>query len=140
MSYGIIEKYKKENINKLKDIVFCPMIDARRMEVYYALYNSMNNELKTTSAEVITADSFNIQLEKYRVVFFGDGAAKCKTLINHKNATFIDNINPSSLNMIKIANQKYLTKEFENLAYFEPFYLKEFIAKKPSVKGLYNEQ
>lgn len=137
MSHGMIERYIKLGNTDIADVIFCPMIDARRMEVYYSLYNSSNQEIQPTSAEIITAESFNSLLNTNKVIFFGDGAAKCNTLINHTNAVFIDNINPSSADMLDLAYKKFTNKEFENLAYFEPFYLKEFIAKKPVVKGLY---
>jgi len=116
--------------------LFCPMIDARRMEVYTAIYNHKNEQVKETSAEIIDENSFKKYLAKNNVVFFGDGSAKCKNVLTHPNAVFVDDIHPSAANMAEIANQKFKENQFEAVAYFEPFYLKEFIAGKPKVKGL----
>jgi len=116
--------------------IFCPMIDARRMEVYTALYNHKNEQVKETSAEIIDENSFKEYLAKNNVVFFGDGSAKCKNVITHPYAIFVDDIHPSAANMVEIAHQKFQENQLEDIAYFEPFYLKEFIAGKPKVKGL----
>ena len=131
MSYGIIHNSKFIIHN-----LYCPMLDARRMEVYYAIYDKDLNEIKPTCAEVITSESFNELLKENRVVFFGDGAEKCKSVITHENAIFIDNIYPSAKDMINLAETRYENKEFEDVSYFEPFYLKDFVAGKPRVKGL----
>jgi len=130
---------KNSEVQKLdKDILLCPMIDARRMEVYAALYDISNKEIREVKAEIIDENSFSDYLKNSKVVFFGDGAAKCKeTLSHHGNAIFYDDIFPSSLNMADLAEQKFREKQFEDLAYFEPFYLKDFIAGIPKVKGLY---
>ena len=109
--------------------LYCPMIDARRMEVYCAIYDSENNEIRKTSAEIIDEYSFADILEKHRIFFFGDGAAKCKIkLANHPNAIFVDNILPSAKNMIQLSEQNFNSAGFEDVAYFEPFYLKDFVA------------
>lgn len=111
--------------------ILCPMIDARRMEVYTALFDASLKEVKPVSAEIIDEQSFSSELEKGKVVFFGDGAAKCKAVIQHANAVFLEGFNPSARGMIAIAEQKLATKEFEDVAYFEPYYLKDFVAGKP---------
>jgi len=112
-------------------VLLCPMIDARRMEVYCAIYNSDNKEIKPTTAEIIDENSFADLFEKNQVVFFGDGAAKCKTVLSqNKNAVFIDNIFPSAKDMISLSEQAFTNKQFEDVAYFEPFYLKDFVAGK----------
>jgi len=116
--------------------VLCPMIDARRMEVYAALYNSGLGEIRETKAEIIETDSYSEFLEQSQVVFFGDGAEKCKEVISHPNAIFMDGVLASSGNMALLAYQKYKQKDFEDVAYFEPFYLKDFVAGIPRVKGL----
>lgn len=109
----------------------CPMIDARRMEVYCAIYDASNKEIKATAAEIIDENSFSDLLEKNQVLFFGDGAEKCKSILSqNKNAIFIDNIFPSATNMIALSEQAFTNKQFEDVAYFEPFYLKDFIAGK----------
>lgn len=115
---------------------FCPMIDARRMEVYYSLFTHDLLLLQDTKAEVIDENTFKKLLEEYKVVFFGDGAAKCRSVIKTCNALFLDGIWPSSVGMIVEAEQKYAQGDFVDTAYFEPSYLKDFVAGKPKVKGL----
>jgi tRNA threonylcarbamoyladenosine biosynthesis protein TsaB len=115
----------------------CPMIDARRMEVFSAIYDSGIHEIRETRAEIIYSNSFSDILQDYIIFFAGDGAEKCKPYLEGKeNARFLDNFQVSSRYMIPLAEAKYLAGDFENLAYFEPCYLKEFIAGKPHVKGL----
>lgn len=123
-------------INKA-DYLYCPMIDARRMEVYAAIFNQNNDTIKETSAEIIDKDSFSTFLKKQVVVFAGSGSEKCKeTLSINKNAIFLNNFEASAKYMVSIAEVKFKNSEFENTAYFEPFYLKDFVAGKPNVKGL----
>ena len=114
----------------------CPMIDARRMEVYYCLLKCDLSQLQETKAEVIDENTFKKLLQEYKVVFFGDGAAKCRSVIKSCNALFLDNLWPSARGMILEAEQKYAQEDFVDTAYFEPFYLKDFVAGKPKVKGL----
>ena len=117
---------------ELADVSFlCPMIDARRMEVYAQLFEASFNELQPVSAEIIDENSFSSELEEGKVAFFGDGAAKCKEVINHPNAVFLDAFKPSAQGMIALAEQKFVDKQFEDVAYFEPYYLKDFVAGKP---------
>ncbi len=113
---------------------FCPMIDARRMEVYTAFYNSRNKAMTKISAEVIDIDSFASILNERKVFFFGNGSDKCKNIIKHKNAVFIDSIETSSKGMVKLSQTAFEEKKFENVAYFEPFYLKDFLATIPKKK------
>lgn len=118
-----------------------PMIDARRMEVYCALYNEQLAEVREVRAEIISEDSFADFLKDHIVVFGGDGAEKCRQLLGaHPNAIFTDNFETSSTYMTTLALEKFSNGEFENLAYFEPFYLKDFVAGKPRVKGLTNSE
>jgi len=111
--------------------ILCPMIDARRMEVYTALFDASLKESKPVSAEIIDEESFGKELEKGKIAFFGDGAAKCKEIIKHPNAIFLDDFRVSAQGMISIAEQKFEAKMFEDVAYFEPYYLKDFVAGKP---------
>lgn len=111
---------------KVADL-YCPMIDARRMEVYNAFYTASNKQIRGISADIINEDSYQKELES-KVLFFGDGAEKCKQIIKHPNAKFIDGIYPSSKDMILLAMQKFENKDFEDIAYFEPYYLKHFVA------------
>jgi tRNA threonylcarbamoyladenosine biosynthesis protein TsaB len=110
--------------------LLCPMIDAKRMEVYCAVYDGQMNEIKKTAAEIIEGGSFADFLKNQKMVFFGDGAEKCKTTLTHPNATFIPGIHPSAQFMIPLAEKCFSEKRFEDVAYFEPFYLKDFIGVK----------
>lgn len=109
------------------DTLLCPMIDARRMEVFCALLNSEGNEMQETSAVIVDENSFLVPLSQQKIIFFGDGAAKCKNTITHPNAIFLDDIHPSAAFMGKKALAKFNAQQFEDVAYFEPFYLKEFV-------------
>ena len=113
-----------------EDALLCPMIDARRMEVYCALYDRALNEVVQTQALVIDSDSFKEHLDKQPIYFMGNGADKCVETIQHPNAHFIKNIVPRAKNMIPLAEMAMAKEQFEDVAYFEPFYLKEFVATK----------
>jgi len=116
---------------------YCPMIDARRMEVFCAIYDANLQEFRETKAEIIQENSFKQFLLRHPIVFAGEGAEKCKPVLkNYKNAIFIDGFNNSAKYMVLLAEIKFQQNEFEDLAYFEPFYLKDFIAGRPRVKGL----
>lgn len=104
----------------------CPMLDARRMEVYCRLFDENNNPETKIEAKIIDSKSFESELELSKIVFFGDGSEKCKSIIVNPNAFFLADFNPTALQVGKIAFEKYLNKRFEDLAYFEPLYLKEF--------------
>ena len=116
---------------KLEVPLLCPMIDARRMEVYTAFYDLENVEQKTVSAEVIDETAFADTLENTPLVFFGNGAAKCKDSITHHNACFLEGIEASSTGMVHLSEKAFVEGQFEDVAYFEPFYLKDFIATVP---------
>ncbi len=120
------------------EAVFCPMIDARRMEVYYALFRHDLISMQETRAEVIDENTFSKLLEDYKIIFFGDGAEKCRSVIKSCNAMFLDDVWPSASGMAEEAERHFEQGNFVNLAYFEPFYLKDFVAGKPKVKGLYS--
>ncbi|HEY9168937.1 MAG TPA: tRNA (adenosine(37)-N6)-threonylcarbamoyltransferase complex dimerization subunit type 1 TsaB [Lutibacter sp.] len=104
-----------------------PLLDARRMEVYSQVFSNKTEKIREVYAEIIDANSFSEFLNMEKVYFFGDGAEKCKEIITHKNAVFIDNKFPSAKEMSAISYEKFKKNEFEDVAYFEPFYLKEFI-------------
>jgi len=108
-----------------------PLLDARRMEVYSAVFDRHHIQVRETEAEIIGEESFKELLEKGKVCFLGDGAEKCVDFIKHKNALFLAGKYPSSHEMAILADHKYKDKAFEDLAYFEPFYLKDFVAGKP---------
>lgn len=129
MCYGVSEEFKVKH--SLKDYYFCPMLDARRMEVYTSIFNPDFSEVKPISAEIIEDKSFQEQLEKKHMVFFGNGAEKTKLHIRHSNAIFYDSFFHSSKNMASITFEKFSSQQFEDIAYFEPFYLKDFVATTP---------
>lgn len=116
------------------DALLCPMIDARRMEVYTSIYDSSLNIIEPTVAKIIDEDSFKDILSTHKLVFFGDGAFKCKEVIDNSNAIFIPDIYPLASQMIELSQVAYKEAKFENVAYFEPFYLKDFVATKPKNK------
>ena len=108
-----------------------PMIDARRMEVYSAVYDRALREVRAIGADVVDADTYLPYLEEHPVWFFGDGSEKCKNVIKHKNAHFIDGIMPLAKWMFPLAERSLHLGETQDVAYFEPFYFKEYVAKTP---------
>lgn len=117
--------------NGQDDVIFCPMIDARRMEVYTALYDVKLEELMAPHPKVLNEESFQETLRNAHVLFFGNGSGKFKDLIPVKNAEFIENVSPSAWAVGILASFKLSNNETEDLAYFEPRYLKEFQATTP---------
>lgn len=111
--------------------LMCPMIDARRMEVYTMLLDRSYNTVSSIEAKVIDGSSFADQLRDNKIFFFGNGSDKCKSVITHANAVFVDNIFPSAEYMGPLAYTAFKKNSFQNIAEFEPAYLKDFIAKKP---------
>lgn len=110
------------------DVLLCPMIDARRMEVYDAIYDTHLSEVKAVSADIIDETSFATYLKDRKVAFFGNGADKCKKVLTDDNALFIDGVYPAANNMVELAEEAFVAGRFVDVAYFEPFYLKEFVA------------
>lgn len=119
------EKIKEE------DALLCPMLDARRMEVYSQIFDRSLKEIRKIEANVVTADTYKEYLDEHPVYFFGNGAEKCMDVINHPNAHFIKDIEPLAKNMYPLAEKRIATEKFEDVAYFVPFYLKDFVAKLP---------
>ena len=113
------------------EALFVPMIDARRMEVYAAVYDRALRALRPVQADIVQADTYNEWLDRAPVYFFGDGAAKCKDVIKHPNAHFIEGVQPLAKHMYPLAARALSHNETVDVAYFEPFYLKDFIATKP---------
>jgi len=111
--------------------VLCPMIDARRMEVYTAMYSTDLEELEKVSAQVVETDTFSASLKKGAVHFIGDGAAKCADTLQHPNAHFPESGIVSATAMVLLATKRLAANTVEDLAYFEPAYFKEFVAGKP---------
>lgn len=114
--------------------LLCPMIDARRMEVYSTVYDRALTVKRATSADIIDQNSYLDLLEEQPVYFFGNGAMKCREMITHPNAHFIDRIHPLARLMHPLAEKAIANEKFEDVAYFEPFYLKEFVATTPKAK------
>lgn len=111
--------------------LLCPMIDARRMEVYTALFDSQGNRVQATEALIIDESSFAKVLQNNKVLFFGDGAQKCREVLGlNANAVFGTDFNNSAKHLTKKATEKFKNGQFENVAYYEPFYLKDFLVTK----------
>ncbi|MCU4155075.1 tRNA (adenosine(37)-N6)-threonylcarbamoyltransferase complex dimerization subunit type 1 TsaB [Carboxylicivirga sp. A043] len=117
-------------------VVFCPLMDARRMEVYTAIFDTQLNLKEEISAKIVDEETFSKWLECNKVIFFGNGADKCKEVIKHDNAVFVDDCHPLAKNLAPLAENYYNKKQFEDVAYFEPFYLKDFVATTPKKKVL----
>lgn len=113
------------------DALLCPMIDARRMEVYAAVFDRALRPVRTTMADVVNQTTYKEFLDEHPVYFFGNGAAKCMEAIAHPNAHLIEGIEPLAKNMFPLAEKRFLREEFEDVAYFVPNYLKDFVALKP---------
>lgn len=114
-----------------EDALLCPMIDARRMEVYCAVYDRSLRELMPTRAMVVESGSFDAIGKGRPMYFMGNGAAKCKDVIKRQGAKFIDGVAPLAKNMLPLAQMAIKQGDFKDIAYFEPFYLKDFVATKP---------
>lgn len=110
---------------------YVPLIDARRMEVYCNTFNSSASAISRTEAHILSAQSFQAILDKGPALFFGEASTKASDVIKHPNAIFIHDLWPSAEGMRILAQEKYAAQQFENIAEFEPFYLKDFIAGKP---------
>ena len=114
-----------------EDALLCPMLDARRMEVYAGIYNRALKPVREIVADVVTAETYKLFLDEHPVYFFGNGARKCMETINHPNARLIEGIEPLAKWMQPLAERRFLNEQFEDVAYFVPYYLKDFVAKLP---------
>lgn len=115
--------------NVQNNVLLCPMIDARRMEVYTAVFSKAGEMIKPTAAEIIDENSFSEILKDRQILFFGDGADKCKVVLGKsENAIFLDSFANSAVHLSEIAAIKFQNSDFVDVAYFEPYYLKDFIA------------
>ena len=112
-----------------EDALLCPMLDARRMEVYAAIYDRALHEVRPVGADIVDADTYRQWLDLHPVYFFGDGAAKCTDIINHPNAHLLEHVEPQARWMQPLAERRLLNGQTEDVAYYEPFYLKDFVAK-----------
>lgn len=109
--------------------LLCPMIDARRMEVYAQVFDRALHVVRPIGADVVTADTYRAWLDKQPVYFFGNGAAKCMDTIAHPNARLIEDVKPLAKNMFPLAERRIAQGQWEDVAYFEPLYQKDFVAK-----------
>lgn len=114
-----------------ENALLCPMIDARRMEVYAGIYDRALKEVRPVGADVVDAETYKQWLDERPVYFFGNGAAKCMETINHPNAHLIEGIEPLAKWMQPLAEKRLLNGQTEDVAYFVPYYLKDFVAKMP---------
>ncbi len=119
-------EHMAHQIQKEKAFII-PVIDARRMEVYSAVFNEEHKKIREIKAEIIDENSFSEYLSKKKVIFLGDAVPKIKEILTHSNASFIENSYPSAKNMVLLAQKKWENRDFVDTAYFEPFYLKDFI-------------
>lgn len=114
-----------------EDALLCPMLDARRMEVYAGIYNRALTPVREVGADVVTEDTYKEYLDAHPVYFFGNGAKKCMDTISHPNAHLIEGIEPLAKWMQPLAERRLLNGQTEDVAYFVPYYLKDFVAKMP---------
>ena len=131
MAHGVMNagQYKSD-----PDMLLCPMIDARRMEVFTSVFKNKGLKIKPVSAEIITGDSFAGLLKQHQILFFGDGAEKCMPILSAStNAIFLPGFTNSAVHFTQKALEKFNSGESENVAYFEPYYLKDFIAGRKSL-------
>jgi tRNA threonylcarbamoyladenosine biosynthesis protein TsaB len=136
LAWQALQRCKLKSIST-ENILFCPMLDARRMEVYTAIFDQNLQIVEPVNALVVTDDAFKAYTDK-EIIYFGNGAAKClATLEGKPNLTYFENISLSGEAVCMLAEMEFTLNNFADLAYCEPFYLKDFIAGKPRVKGLY---
>ena len=114
-----------------EDALLCPMLDARRMEVYSGIYNRALKPVREVGADIVTAETYKDYLDEHPMYFFGNGAKKCMDVVNHPNAHLIEGIEPLAKWMQPLAERRLLSGTTEDVAYFTPFYLKDFVAKMP---------
>jgi tRNA threonylcarbamoyladenosine biosynthesis protein TsaB len=134
MAYKVIDIYNSGRFKDHHQAWFCAMTDARRMEVYLAVYDFQKNQVRNTASEVINKNSFIDILSGRNVLFFGPGSEKCKNMIIHNNAIFVSGIYPSAENMVSLSEDAFAKRQFADIISFEPFYFKDFIATVPKNK------
>jgi tRNA threonylcarbamoyladenosine biosynthesis protein TsaB len=134
MAHGFLRQYHDKPEMNSANIRYCPMIDARRLEVYTALFDYQGEFTSDIKAEIIDSRSFEDLLTDHVIYFFGNGSDKCSGIITHPNARFISGLYPSARDLIVLSQKAYQKKEFKDVAYFEPFYLKDFVTTTPKNK------
>jgi tRNA threonylcarbamoyladenosine biosynthesis protein TsaB len=133
MAYQFLETDAVRKYIQDDNVILCPMLDARRMEVYCALLDHKLNYIEEVQAKIMDEESFKDMMESTPIFFFGDGADKCKDVIKHPNAHFSSGLIPLASSLGKIGYNKWKAGEYEDLVSFEPFYLKDFLIKKPNL-------
>ncbi len=136
MAYGMA---RMADENAALPLLFAPMIDARRMEVYTAIFDAQGKNVREIQAEIIDAGSFAAFREQHIICLAGDGAGKCRQVLMHPNICYLDQFSVSARYMAPLAYERFRKGLFEDTAYFEPYYLKDFVAGVPKVKGLREE-
>ncbi len=131
LSLMVHQFVKEHSQHELQNSILCSMLDARRMEVYCLQADARGTIIEQTQAKVIDENSFADQLERQAIYFFGEGSDKCKNVIHHGNAKFVSGLRPSASSLGEMGFKKLLANDFENISFFEPFYLKDFVIKKP---------
>lgn len=133
MAYQFLQENSTSKEHQNNSAILCPMLDARRMEVYCALFDYNLNYIEPVQAKVIDDKSFKEIIESTPIFFFGDGADKCKDIINHSNAYFSSGIIPRASSLGVMGYKKWKENGYEDLVSFEPFYLKDFLIKNPKL-------
>lgn len=118
------------------EALYCPMIDARRMEVYAAVFDRRERKVRDIEAVIVDEHSFSDLLADGPICFFGNGSDKVRGVLTHPNARFVSGVSTSAVNMMALAEQMFAAHDFVDVAYFEPFYLKDFVATTPKHKVL----
>ena len=136
MAHFVIQHKVDQEVSQKEQLLFCPMTDARRMEVYTAFYDNNGDLFREVKADIIDHQSYQSYLEDHKITFFGNGAFKCRDTITHQNAFFTEGITTSAISMAPLAERDFQLNKFVNVAYYEPFYLKDFVATIP-VKNIF---
>lgn len=131
MFHGFMSQSGNNKFNIWETDLICPALDARRMEIYYTIFDIKGNTVKSIRAEIMDKNTFSEMPTSSRIILFGDGAGKCRSVIKRENTVFDDDFRISASFMQKPAYEAFAGKRFEDVAYFEPFYLKDFLASKP---------
>jgi len=131
MAHHVIKNYRQYNLPE-DNLLYCPMIDARRMEVYTAIFDREGKMVREIQAKIIGPDSFESFFRENKIAFFGNGSDKCKSIITNPNAIFLDDVKSSAAYMAELSLEAFNEKKFEDVAYYEPFYLKDFVATIPT--------
>lgn len=139
MAHHVVHNATNLGFGKNEQFYFCPMIDARRMEVYAAVYDNKMQLIRAIQANIIDHLSFEEILLDNKMLFFGNGADKCKSSLLHANARFLENITTSASYLAKPAEDAYQQGRFSDVAYYEPFYLKDFVATIPTKNLFYSK-